>query len=67
MSYKTVDGNGETFKAVKADISYEPYDKILEIVPNSIMIVKGKRIWVFFDYDKPLNVLKKIRQISQCA
>ncbi|CAH2102205.1 unnamed protein product [Euphydryas editha] len=34
MFYKTVDGSGKRFKAVEIDISYEPYENILEIVPN---------------------------------
>ncbi|KAI8441233.1 hypothetical protein MSG28_014882, partial [Choristoneura fumiferana] len=34
MFYKTVDKTGKIFKAVETDISYEPYDNILEIVPN---------------------------------
>ncbi|CAH2095385.1 unnamed protein product [Euphydryas editha] len=57
MFYKTVDGTGKRFKAVETDISYEPYENILEIVPNPKMIVKGKR--VYFDFDQPLNVFEK--------
>lgn len=41
MFYKTVDSTGKRFKAVDTDISYEPYDNILAIVPNPKIIVKG--------------------------
>ncbi|KAL3282220.1 hypothetical protein HHI36_005414 [Cryptolaemus montrouzieri] len=57
MFYKTVDDTGRRFKQVETDISYEPYDNILEIVPNPNIIEKGKRI--YFDFDEPLNVFEK--------
>ncbi|CAH2090885.1 unnamed protein product [Euphydryas editha] len=41
MFSKTVDGSGKRFKAVETDMSYEPHENILEIVPNPKMIVKG--------------------------
>ncbi|CAG9794115.1 unnamed protein product [Diatraea saccharalis] len=41
MFYKTVDKTGKRFKAVDTDISYEPYDNILEIVPNPKIVVKA--------------------------
>ncbi|CAG9783815.1 unnamed protein product [Diatraea saccharalis] len=40
MFHKTVDKTGKRFKAVDTDISYEPYDNILEIVPNPKIVVK---------------------------
>ncbi|KAL3286237.1 hypothetical protein HHI36_000748 [Cryptolaemus montrouzieri] len=57
MFYKNVDDAGRQFKKVETDISYEPYDNILEIVPNPKIIEKGKRI--YFDFDDPLNALEK--------
>ncbi|CAG9789811.1 unnamed protein product [Diatraea saccharalis] len=44
MFYKTVDKTGKRFKAVDTDISYEPYDNILEIVPNPKIVVKAKKV-----------------------
>lgn len=57
MFYKTLDNTGKRFKAIETDISYEPYENIVEIVPNPKTVVKGKR--VFFNFDKPLNVFEK--------
>ncbi|KAL3283956.1 hypothetical protein HHI36_018124 [Cryptolaemus montrouzieri] len=45
MFYKTVDDTGQRFKQVETDISYEPYDNILEIVSNPKTIEKRKRIY----------------------
>lgn len=57
MFYKTLDNTGKRFKAIETNISYEPYENIVEIVPNPKTVVKGKR--VFFNFDKPLNVFEK--------
>lgn len=57
MFYKTMDNTGKRFKAVETDISYEPYENIVEIVPKPKIVVKGKR--VYFNFDKPLNVFEK--------
>ncbi|CAG9789577.1 unnamed protein product [Diatraea saccharalis] len=40
MFYKTVDKTGKRFKAVDTNISYEPYDNILEIIPNPKIVIK---------------------------
>lgn len=57
MFYKTLDNTGKRFKAVETDISYEPYENIVEIVNNPKIVAKGKR--VYFNFDKPLNVFEK--------
>ncbi|KAI8431327.1 hypothetical protein MSG28_015872 [Choristoneura fumiferana] len=55
MFYKTVDKTGKIFKAVETDISYEPYDNILEIVPNPKIVVKDLRFECDYCHNKCPN------------
>lgn len=57
MFFKSVDDSGKLFKAMEKDISYEPYENILEIVPKPKIIKKGRR--EFFKFSVPLNIFEK--------
>lgn len=57
MFYRNVDSMGMKFNIVDTDVSFEPYDNILEIVPNPHKVTKGKR--VFYYFDNPLNIFEK--------
>lgn len=57
MFFKSVDDSGKRFKVNETDISYEPYENILEIVPKPKIVKKGKRL--FYEFNVPLNIYEK--------
>lgn len=49
MFFKAMDDTATKFKLVQTDISYEPFDNLLAIVPEPEKVCKGKRVHYQFD------------------
>lgn len=57
MFFKSIDDTATKFKLVETDLSYEPFDNLLAIVPEPKKVSKGKT--VYYQFDTPLDIFEK--------
>lgn len=57
MFFRSVDDTAKTFRLVETDLSYEPFENLLAIVPDPKKVYKGKRI--YYQFDTPLEIFEK--------
>lgn len=57
MFFKAIDDTATKFRLVETDLSYEPFENLVSIVPEPKKINKGKR--VYYQFDTPLEIFEK--------
>lgn len=57
MFFRSVDDTAKKFRLVETDLSYEPFENLLAIVPDPKKVYKGKRI--YYQFDTPLEIFEK--------
>lgn len=57
MFFKSIDDTATKFILVETDLSYEPFDNLIAIVPKPKKVNKGKR--VYYQFNTPLEIFEK--------